>query len=74
MQKKNEFRSRLKTLTGKRPLEKHRHRWENNIRMNLKEEGVSTRIKLIRLRIGSIGGPCQCVTEPPGSIRQGVMS
>jgi len=25
--------------TGKRPLRRPRHRWENNIRMNLKEIG-----------------------------------
>jgi hypothetical protein len=24
---------------GKRPLERHRHRWENNIKMDLKEVG-----------------------------------
>ena len=37
--------------TGKRPLGRPRRRWENNIRMDIKEIG------LIRLRIGIIRGP-----------------
>ena len=42
-----EDRRAFKILTGKptrkRPLGKPRHRWENNIRNNLKEIGVNTR-------------------------------
>ena len=29
--------------TVKRPLRRPRHRWENNIRMDLKEIGINTR-------------------------------
>ena len=29
--------------TGKRPLERPRHRWEHNIRMDLKEIGINMR-------------------------------
>ena len=29
--------------TGKRPLERARHRWEDNIRMELKEIGINMR-------------------------------
>ena len=40
-------RSAFKMLTGKptgkRPLRKPRHRWEDNIRMDLEEIGVSAR-------------------------------
>ena len=32
-----EGRSAFKILTGWRPLGRPRHRWENNIRMDLKE-------------------------------------
>ena len=43
-----EVRSFFKILTGisagKRPLGKPRRRWEDNIRMDLKEIGISTRI------------------------------
>jgi hypothetical protein len=39
-------RSTFKILTGKptgkRPLGRSRRRWENNIRMNLKEIGINT--------------------------------
>ena len=42
-----EGRSAFKMLTGtpagKRPLGRRRHRWEDNIRMNLKEIGINTR-------------------------------
>ena len=45
--------------TGKRPLGRPRRRWEDNIRMDLKEIGrLSMRgIGLIRLRIRIIGKP-----------------
>ena len=42
-----EFRSAFKILirkpTGKKPLGRPRRRWEDNIRMNLKEIGINTR-------------------------------
>jgi hypothetical protein len=42
-----EIRSVLKILIGKpigkRPLGRPRRRWEDNIRMNLKEIGINTR-------------------------------
>ena len=37
--------------TGKIPLGRPRRRWEDNIRIDLKEKGIG----LIRLRIGIIG-------------------
>jgi hypothetical protein len=43
----DETRSAFKILagkpTGKRPLGRPRHRWEDNIRMDLKEIGINTR-------------------------------
>ena len=36
-------RSVFKILTGKRPLGRSRRRWEDNIRMGLKEIGIHTR-------------------------------
>ena len=57
-----EGRSAFKILTGKptgkRPLGRCRRRWEDIIRMDLEEIGISVRgIGLIRLRIGIIGEP-----------------
>ena len=57
-----ECRSALKILTGrpkpagKIPLGRPTRRWEDNIRMDLKEIGINTR-NWIQLRIGIIGRP-----------------
>ena len=54
-----EGRSAFKILTGKptgnRRLGSPRRRWEDNIRMGLKEIILKRGIGLIRLRIGIIG-------------------
>ena len=41
--------------TGKRHLRRSRRRWEDNVRMDLKELGINTRNWMIQLRIGIIG-------------------
>jgi hypothetical protein len=42
---------------GKRPLRRPRHRWEDNMKMDLKEIGREIMwIRLIWLRIGISGG------------------
>ena len=55
-----EYRSAFNILTGtpagKRPLETPRRRWEDNIRMSLKELVSIRGIGLIRLRVGIIKG------------------
>ena len=38
-----ENKGKLILTTGKRPLGRPRHRWEDNIRMNIKEIGIDTR-------------------------------
>ena len=43
--------------TGKRPLGRPRRRWEDNIRMDLEEIGISAGNWVVRLRIGIIGEP-----------------
>ena len=43
--------------TGKRPLGTLRHRWKDNVRMDLEEIGIKPEIGLIRLRIEIIGEP-----------------
>ena len=43
--------------TGERPSGKPRRRWDDNIRMDLKEMGVIRGIRLILLRIEIIGEP-----------------
>ena len=46
--------------TGQRPLGRPRRRWEDNIRIHLKEIGVNTRNWVIQLRKGIIGEPFEC--------------
>jgi len=41
---------------GKRPLERPRYRWEDNIKMDLQERECGAWIGLISLRIGIGGG------------------
>ena len=40
---RSSFKILTDTTTGKRPLGSPRRRWEDNIRMNLKEIGINTR-------------------------------
>jgi len=40
---------------GIKPLGRHRHRWENNIKMDPKEVGLGACTGLIGLRIGTGG-------------------
>ena len=40
---RNAFKILTGKPTGKRPLRRPRHRWEDNIRMDLKEIGINTR-------------------------------
>ena len=54
----------LSKPTGKRPVVRPRRRWEDNIRMDLKGIG---------LRIGIIGPPCECGTDPLGFISTGII-
>jgi hypothetical protein len=41
---------------GKRPVERPRHRWENNIKVDLEKMGSMGRIGFSWLRIGFNGG------------------
>ena len=49
---RSDFKILTGTPSGERPLGKPRRRWEDNIRKDLKELGINTRI---RLSIGIIG-------------------
>jgi len=56
---------------GKRPLGIPKHRWEDNIKMDLKEVGWETWTGLIWLRIGTVAGTCECGNELLVSINCG---
>ena len=65
---RNAFKILTGIPTGKRPLGRLRRRWEDNIRMDLKEIGINTR-NWVDLAQES---PFKCGIEPPGSISHGV--
>jgi hypothetical protein len=53
---------------GRRRLGRPRHRWEDNIKMDLQEVGWGAWTGLIWLRIGT---GCECGNEPSGFIKRG---
>jgi hypothetical protein len=53
-EKRNAYRILVGKPEGKRPLGRPRRRWVDNIKMNLREDGIW--IGLIWLRIGTSGG------------------
>jgi hypothetical protein len=64
---RNSYSILVGKLEGKRPLRRSRHRWEDNIRMDLKEirwEGVDW----MHL---ALTGSCKCGNEPSGSTKGG---
>jgi hypothetical protein len=50
------YRILVRRPEGRRPFGRPRHRWEDNIKMDLQEVGWGTRTGLIWLRIGTGGG------------------
>jgi hypothetical protein len=54
---------------GKRPLGRYRHRWKDNIKMDLQEVGWGVWNGLSWLRIGT--STCECCNEPLGLIKCG---
>jgi hypothetical protein len=56
---------------GRRPLGRPRHRWEDNIKMDLEEVGWGAWTGLVWLRIGKVAGSCECSNELSVSIKCG---
>jgi hypothetical protein len=64
----NVYKTFIGKPKGKRPLRKPRHRWEDNIRLIIREiwcEGVDTSDS----QQGPVAGSCEYGNEPPGSIK-----
>ena len=52
---------------GKRPLGRPRHRWEDNIKMDLQELGCEGyELDRAGSRYGQVVGTCECGNEPSG--------
>jgi hypothetical protein len=54
-EKRNAYRILVRKAEGKRPLERHRCRWDSNIKMNLGELGWGLSTGFIGLRIETSG-------------------
>jgi hypothetical protein len=59
MGKKSAYRDLVRKLEGNSPRGRPRCRWEDNIKMDLKEVGWRVWTGFIWLRIGTIGGSCE---------------
>ncbi|KAJ4442808.1 hypothetical protein ANN_04401 [Periplaneta americana] len=66
-----ESRNAYRVLVGRRPLGRPRRRWEDNIKMDLREVGYDDRdwINLAQDRDRSMAGLCEGGNEPPGSLK-----
>jgi hypothetical protein len=57
---------------GKRPLGKPRHRWQDDIKMDLQEVGLKGYgLDQAGSGYGQLVGTCECGNEPSGSIKCG---
>jgi hypothetical protein len=65
-EKRNAYKTLVGEPEGKRPLERPRCKWVNNVKMGLKKKEWTG---VICLRIGTSGGSCEDGNEPSGSIK-----
>jgi len=56
---------------GKRPLERPRRRWENNIKIDLQEVGCEGTLDRCDSGYRKVAGTCEGDNEPSGSIKCG---
>ena len=71
--KRSAFKILTTKPTGRRLLGKHKRRWEDNIRMYLKEIGINAGNWVDSAHDRDyLESPCDCGIEPRGSISHGV--
>jgi len=56
---------------GKRPLGRPRHKWEDNIKMDLQELGCGGMDWIDMAQDRDMAGTCECGNEPSGSVKCG---
>ena len=66
------FKILIGKSTGERPSGRPKHRWEDNIRMDLKEICQFEELSWFDSRYGLLESHCECGIEPPGSISHGI--
>ena len=71
-ERKDLYRFLVEKPEGKRPLGRPRHRWEDNIKMDLQEVGCGGMDWIELAQDGvQFAGTCECGNEPSGSIKCG---
>jgi hypothetical protein len=60
-----------RVLVGKRPIGRPRHRWEDNIKMNLQEVGCGGMDWIKLAQDGQRAATCECGNELSGSMKCG---
>jgi len=71
-EKRGVYRVLVGRLVEKRPLVRRRRRWEDNIKMDLQEEGCrGYGLHRAGSGQGQVAGTCECGDEPSGSIKCG---
>ena len=63
------YRVLVGKLEGKRPLERPRHRWVDNIRMDLQEVGCGCVDWIGLAQDRDVADACVCSNEPSGSVK-----
>jgi hypothetical protein len=63
------YRVLVGKLDGKRPLGRPRHRWVDNIRMNLQEVGCGHANWIGLAQDRQVADACECGNEPWGSVK-----
>jgi hypothetical protein len=63
------YRVLVEKPEGMRPFGKLRHRWEDNIKMDLQEVGYRQELDQAGSGQGQMAGSCEVGNEPSGSIR-----
>jgi hypothetical protein len=61
----------VKKPKGRRPPERSRRRWEDNIKTNLREVEGGHGLDLYGSEQGPVACSCKCSNEPPSSIKCG---
>jgi hypothetical protein len=61
----------LRKPEEKRPLGRHMHRWEDNIKMDLQEVGCQDMDWIELAQDRQVAGTCECGNEPLGSRKCG---
>jgi hypothetical protein len=70
-ERRGTYRALVRKPEGRRSLERLSRRWEDNIKMDLREVGWGAWTASIWHMIGQMASCCECGNKPSGSIKCG---